>query len=309
MNCEDFVIFVWSPALSAIIDKSARAFDNPKPEKMNFLTRIGNGWELAKLSFATINKNRSLLLFPVISLFALVIVLATFAGGTFFLIGDKLEAMLEDDQSGRIWGYGIVFLYYLVNFFVIVFFNAALIHCAVKTLNDEETSVSDGISYAFSKVDKILGWSVLSATVGTLLQILHDTGKIGQFVASLLGIAWSILTFFVVPVLIYEDKGVIESVKESGRLIKAKWGESLAANVSFGFFHFAGILLAVAVGIMLASVNLTLGIVAGVAIVFFVSTLISAAQTVFVAAVYNHVTGRPIGNFDGDTLDSVFITK
>ena len=79
--------------------------------------------------------------------------------------------------------------------------------------------------------------------------------------------------------------------------------------MSFGFFHFAGILLAVAAGIMLASVNLALGIVAGVAIVFFVSTLISAAQTVFVAAVYNHVTGRPIGNFDGDTLDSVFITK
>lgn len=276
---------------------------------MNFLTRISNGWELAKLSFATINKNRSLLLFPIISLFSLVVVLATFAGGTFFLAGDKIEAMLEDDQSGRMWGYGIVFLYYLINYFVIVFFNAALIHCAVKTLNDEETSVSDGISFAFSKVDKILGWSVLSATVGTLLQILHDAGKIGQFVASLIGIAWSILTFFVVPVLIYEDKGVIESVKESGRLIKAKWGESLAANVSFGFFHFAGILLAIAVGIMLASVNLALGIVAGVAIALFVSTLISAAQTVFVAAVYNHVTGGPIGNFDGDTLDSVFIAK
>ena len=277
---------------------------------MKFLTRISNGWELAKISFATINKNRSLLLFPVFSVLSLILVLATFCGGAFFLAGDEISAMLDDEQQGNaLLGYGIVFLYYLINFFIIVFFNSALIHCAVKTLNDEETSLSDGISFAFSRIDKILGWSVLSATVGTLLQVLHNTGKIGEIVASLIGIAWSILTFFVVPVLIYEDKGVIESVKESGRLMKAKWGESLAANVSFGFFHFLGILAAFAIGILLAPLNMALAIVVGVALVFFVSTVISAAQTVFVAAVYNHVTGRPIGNFDGDTLDSVFITK
>ncbi len=276
---------------------------------MSFLTRLSNGWELAKISFATINKNRSLLLFPVISVISLVLVLATFIGGTFFFVGDEIGAMLDNDQYGNIMGYGLVFLYYLINFFIIVFFNAALIHCAVKTLNDEETSLSDGVSFAFSRIDKILGWSVLSATVGTLLQVLHNAGKLGEFVASLIGVAWSILTFFVVPVLIYEDKGVIESVKESGRLMKEKWGESLAANVSFGFFHFLGFLAALGVGFLLAQVSVVLGIVAGVAIVFFVSTVISAAQTVFVAAVYNHVTGAPIGNFDGDTLDSVFITK
>ncbi|MBP6825738.1 MAG: hypothetical protein KA165_04165 [Saprospiraceae bacterium] len=277
---------------------------------MKFLTRISNGWELAKISFATINKNRSLLLFPVFSVLSLILVLATFCGGAFFLAGDEISAMLDDEQQGNaLLGYSIVFLYYLINFFIIVFFNSALIHCAVKTLNDEETSLSDGISFAFSRIDKILGWSVLSATVGTLLQVLHNTGKIGEIVASLIGIAWSILTFFVVPVLIYEDKGVIESVKESGRLMKAKWGESLAANVSFGFFHFLGILAAFAIGFLLAPLNMALAIVVGVALVFFVSTVISAAQTVFVAAVYNHVTGRPIGNFDGDTLDSVFITK
>lgn len=276
---------------------------------MSFLTRLSNGWELAKISFATINKNRSLLLFPVISVISLVLVLATFIGGTFFFVGDEIGAILDNDQYGNIMGYGLVFLYYLINFFIIVFFNAALIHCAVKTLNDEETSLSHGVSFAFSRIDKILGWSVLSATVGTLLQVLHNAGKIGEFVASLIGVAWSILTFFVVPVLIYEDKGVIESVKESGRLMKEKWGESLAANVSFGFFHFLGFLAALGVGFLLAQVSVVLGIVAGVAIVFFVSTVISAAQTVFVAAVYNHVTGAPIGNFDGDTLDSVFITK
>lgn len=276
---------------------------------MNFFTRLSNGWQLANLSFATINKNRSLLLFPVFSSIALILVLATFFGGAFFLVGDEIETLMNNEQYGGLLGYGLVFLYYLVNFFVIVFFNAALIHCALKVLNGEETSVGDGLSFAFSRIEKIFAWSLLSATVGTLLQALQNTGKIGEIVASLIGIAWSILTFFVVPILVYENLGVIDSVKQSGRLMKQKWGESLAANVSFGLFHFLGIIAAVVVFFLLTSVNVVLAIVVSVLLVLLVSTVITAARTVFVAAVYNHVIGRPTGNFDGEMLDSVFINK
>jgi hypothetical protein len=280
-----------------------------KTIQMRFFTRLSNGWQLANLSFATINKNRSLLLFPLFSAISLVLVLATFFGGTFYFVGDEIEALMDNEQYGNLLGYGLIFLYYLVNFFVIVFFNAALIHCAIKVLDGEETSVNEGISFAFSRIEKILAWSVLSATVGTLLQILHDMGKIGQFVASLIGIAWSIMTFFVVPILVYENKGVFESVKLSGRLMKQKWGESLAANVSFGLFHFLGIVVAFLLFYLLSSFNMIVAIVVGVVVVLLVSTVITAARTIFVAAVYNHVSGKPAGNFDGDMLDSVFINK
>jgi Family of unknown function (DUF6159) len=278
---------------------------------MSFFTRLSNGWELAKISFETINKNRSLLLFPVFSVISFILVLSTFAGGSFFLFGDEIQAIMdnENEQYGKAFMIGVAFLYYLVNFFIIVYFNSALIYCAVKILNGEETSLGDGISFANSRIGKIFGWAVLSATVGTLLQILHNTGKIGQFVAGLLGLAWSVLTFFVVPVLIFEDKGVIDTVKESGRLMKQKWGESMAANVSFGIFHFLGIIAAIGLGFLLSAVDPILGIVVGILIVLLVSTVIATAQTIFVAAVYNRVTGAPIGNFDGDTLDSVFISK
>jgi hypothetical protein len=283
--------------------------NNLKPDFMSFFNRLSNGWELAKISFATINENRSLLLFPVFSVISLVLVLATFFGGGFFLVGDQIQSLMDNEQYGNILGIGLIFLYYLINFFIIVFFNSALIYCAVKILNGEETSLGDGMSFAFSKIDKILAWSVLSATVGTLLQLLQNAGKIGEIVASLIGIAWSVLTFFVVPVLIYEDKGVIESVKESGRLMKQKWGESLAANVSFGLFHLLGILVAFGIGMLLMQVNVLLAIIVGVGLILLISTVITAARTVFVAAVYNRVTGRPVGNFDGDLLDSAFIAK
>lgn len=277
---------------------------------MGFFTRIGNGWELVKVSLDTINKNKSLLLFPVFSVFSLVLILGTFLGGTFFFFGDSLEQLFNDEESGQIAGYAVVFVYYFINFFIVVFFNSALIFCAVKILNGEETTLGEGISFAMSKIGKIVAWAAVASTVGTLLQVLQNNGKIGKFVASLFGLAWSLLTFFVVPVLIFEDKGVIDTIKQSGRMMRDKWGESLAGNVSFGIFHFLGIVVGILVGIALAgAVNPILGIVVGICIVILVSTVISAAQTIFVAAVYNRVNGKPVGNFSYGTLDEAFIRK
>ncbi|MCB0525203.1 MAG: DUF6159 family protein [Saprospiraceae bacterium] len=278
---------------------------------MSFFSRLSNGWELAKVSFSTINKNRSLLLFPVFSTISLLLILASFAGGTFFFIGGDLSNLenFENENVNVTVNAVIVFLYYLINYFIIVFFNSALIFCAVKILNGEETRLSEGIQFANDRIGKIFGWAVLSATVGTLLRFIQNAGKAGEIISSIFGVAWSILTFFAVPILVFEDKGVIDTVKESGRLMKQKWGESLAANVSFGIFHFLGILLAIAIGILLMPIHPVLGILLGVLAVLLVSTIVATAETVFIAAVYNHIKGAPTGEFDGDVLDSAFITK
>ncbi len=276
---------------------------------MSFFARLSNGWKLATLSFETINRNRSLLIFPVLSGISLVLVLASFFGGTFFFAGEQIELLLNDDTYGRILAFVAIFTYYLINFFIIVFFNAALVHCAIKTLNNEATSVGDGIDFALSRIGKIFGWAVLSATVGTLLQALQETGKIGQIIAGIIGVAWSIMTFFVVPVLVYENRGVIDAVKTSGRMMREKWGESLSANVSFGLFHLLGIAGAVIVFIVLVQASFWLAAAVALTMILLVSIVVSAARMVFVAAVYNHVVGLPTGNFDSETLDGVFVTK
>lgn len=276
---------------------------------MSFFTRISNGWQMAMTSFETIQKKPFLLLFPVLSVISFVLIFATFAGGSYMVFGDQIQAILDNEQYGNVAGIAFLFVYYLVNFFIVIYFNSALIYCAAKILNGEETTAGDGLAFANSKLNKIFGWAVLAATVGTLLKLLQETGKIGKFVASLIGIAWSVLTFFVVPVLIFEDKGVIDTVKESGRLMKEKWGESLTANLSFGIFHLLGILLAGVVSMLLFSVNPILAIVLGILIIMLVSTVIATAQTIFVAAMYNRVTGMPTGDFDDHTLDGMFIQK
>jgi hypothetical protein len=49
----------------------------------------------------------------------------------------------------------------------------------------------------------------MSATVGIILHLIERrAGILGRIATSFIGIAWSLATFFVVPVLILENKGV-----------------------------------------------------------------------------------------------------
>jgi len=275
---------------------------------MSFMTRISNGWDLAKMSLSTIQKNKTLLVFPVLSTLSLILIIGSFLGGGYFFFGDFIAQQFASDSSG-ILGYTAVFLFYLVNYFIVVFFNAALMHCAVRTFYDEPTSLADGIEFSMSRIGKILGWTIVSATVGTLLDALSNTGKIGDFVISLIGIAWSLLTFFVVPILVFQDKGVFDAIRDSGKMMKEKWGESLTLNVSFGIFQFIGIILCAALGFALAQIHWALGIAIGVLGAILVLTIFAAAKTIFIAAIYNQVNGRPTGDFDPRALDSAFLQK
>ncbi|MFK7981835.1 MAG: DUF6159 family protein [Saprospiraceae bacterium] len=279
---------------------------------MKFFDRLSNGWQLAKTSLAIIEEEKSLLLFPVLSTLALIMVCATFFGGGYFIFCDQLLAASETAETGSAvspFAYVLAFLYYFVTYFVIIFFNSALVHCAVQVLNGEETSLSEGLEFATSKLDKILAWTSIAATVGLVLKVLQSNEKIGQIAAAIIGAGWSILTFFVVPVMLYEDKDVFGSIKRSGGIMREKWGESLGANFGFGFINFIAILLIGVLAFVLAQINIVLAIVVALGSLLLLGTVMSAAQTVFLAAIYQHVHNRPTGNFDETVLDDAFMTK
>ena len=257
-----------------------------------------------------IQEEKSLLLFPLLSTISLVLITVTFFGGGYFIFGEQLLAAEEvNAENVNPLVYVLAFAYYFINYFVVIFFNSALVHCAVKVLNGESTSLSEGLEYATSKLDKILMWTGIAATVGILLKALQSNDKIGEIVAAIVGTAWSILTFFVVPVLLYEDKGVFNSIKQSGRIMKEKWGESLGANFGFGFINFIGFIAIGLLCFILAQVHILLAIVAGIGLVLLLTTVMSAANTVFVAAVYQRVNDLPTGDFEESILDSAFVRK
>lgn len=279
---------------------------------MGFFDRLSNGWKLGKMSLSTIRENPSLMLFPVISGFSLVLLSISFFGGGYLFLGEDLNAAFEQEGSGDLLLYGVLFVFYFINYFVVVFFNIGLVHCARMIFEGKETSVGEGIRFATTRFNSIVSWAFLAATVGLILKTLQERlGSIGKIVTGIVGMIWNIATFFVVPILAYEDVSPIEAVKRSSAIIRQKWGESLGANFTFGVFNLLGILfIALPSGFILGYlVHPIAGILVGFILFLLIIIAVAAAETVFLAAVYQHVNNEPVGKFNHDVLDDVFYRK
>lgn len=276
---------------------------------MNFFTRLGNGWSMGMASLKVIRKSPELLMFPLISGVALLFVIASFLGLIYFNWGFEADTVVE--EAGTL-EYIIVFLFYLVGYFVIVFFNVGLVHCSRTYFQGGKPSVSEGINFAMERIHYILGWSALSATIGLLLKAVEDKGGVvGSIVSSVVGVVWSIVAFFVVPVLAYEEVGPLEALKRSGSIMKEKWGESIGASFSFGIITFVGILLiALPIGFVMGMIHPFLGIGTGLLVLFLIQGIMSAAEMVFIASIYHRIVEKqPVEDFESLDVDGLFVRK
>lgn len=226
------------------------------------------------------------------------------------------EFLKEDDsKEANLNDFGMVdlllFAFYIINYFVIVFFNVGLVYCAKRILDGEKTSVGEGINFAFSRISTIFAWALLAATVGIILKTIQErAGAIGGVITGLIGMVWGIATFFVVPVIAFEDVSPIQAVKRSGQIIKEKWGESLGANFSFGLFSILGLfLVAIPAGFITGAViHPIAGIGLGIIVFLIIQTAVSAANMIFLTAAYEHVNdNRSNDYFDDDLLDDMFV--
>jgi hypothetical protein len=275
---------------------------------MNFFTRMSNGWQLALNSFAVLKANRQLIIFPILSAIAMLLVIGSFVIAMFASAGWEAESLR---QQSAVANYTILFLYYLVNYFVVVFFNTALVHCTHLYFNGEEPTVAKGLRFAVSRIGAIFSWAIFAATVGTILRAIQDkVGTLGKIITGFIGIVWSVATFFVVPIIAYENLGPIAAFKRSTSLMKEKWGESIGASFSFGIIQFLALLL-------LAIPSFLLGWlvhpIAGIALfalgLFCIIVLFSAAKVIFVSAVYHDINGDPVKIFNQHFADNLFEGK
>jgi len=275
---------------------------------MSFFERLSNGWTITMNSFTILKKNKQLIIFPVLSGISLILVMGSFITGTLAVAGWDVDYIQTDNQ---LINYAVMFGFYFINYFIIVFFNMALIHCTKLYFAGEEISLSIGLKFSVSKIGAIVSWSLFAATVGTILKIIQEnTGIIGKIITGLLGIVWSVTTFFVVPIIAYENLGPIAAFKRSTRLMKQKWGESLSSTFSLGLIQLAVFLLA-AIPIVFIAVylNMLLGVGLGIMAAFLIFAVFSAAETIFISSVYHNVTGNIDDHFNQQIVDSLFEGK
>ena len=260
-------------------------------------------------SLRILAKDKEILIFPLLSGIITIIAFATmvFAGLT--------GGLLKEFQAGnRALGYVVLFVWYFVSWFIVLFFNVAVIHCAAIRLRGGDPTVADGFRASMQHLGRIALWALISATVGVILRVIAERARIvGRIIAGLVGAAWSIATYFIVPVMIFEGRSIGDSVKQSTQLIKKTWGESLIAAGGIGAFI---MLLAVA-GLALPVVALffsgTAAIVAlGVMVVYWIGlSVVSAALSgIFRTALYLYAAeGRTPEGFTPDYVQNAFAAK
>jgi hypothetical protein len=279
-----------------------------KTNFMSFFDRLSNGWTLAINSFKVLKENKQLIVFPVLSGISLVLIMGSFV---LVFLGANGWSDENVEDPGTVGNYLSLFLFYLVNYFIVVFFNMGLIHCTRLYFRGEEVSINAGLRFSLSRIGTIFSWAVFAATVGTILRIIQEeSGFIGKIITGIIGIVWNIATFFVVPVIAYEGLGPIAAFKRSSQLMKQKWGESLGATFSFGLIQFLAMIVLIIplffIGNMIHPIG---GIALAVMGVFIIATIFSAAQTIFVSAVYHNINDEPVKHFNQQMIDGLFQKK
>ncbi len=279
--------------------------------------RIANGWELGNASFDVLGLHKGLGLFPVVRGFCCLLVLASFAVPLWNT--EYFQVVMDDQQVPQDpLAYVILFAFYFVNYFVIIFFNSALVACAVLRFQGQDPTLSDGLGAASRRLPQILGWAAVAASVGMILKVIESKSeRVGQIVTALIGMAWSITTFFVVPVLVVEKADPLTAFKRSASIMRKTWGEALSANFGIGAITFLFCLPCIALIALGAYLIGTAGAVAGGAVIavgvlslLLVSLISTTLDTIVLAALYLYAADGTVPQyFDANMLAGSFAHK
>jgi len=278
--------------------------------------RISNGWQMAKESWHVLKQDKELLIFPVLSGIACLLVVASFIV-PIWATGGLEAADNPEQQFQNPLAWVITFLFYFVNYFVITFFNSALIACAVIRFRGGDPTVAHGLKASMNRLPQIAGWALVSATVGIILRFIESRSeRVGQIVAALMGTAWSIATFIVVPVLVVEGTGPITAVQRSVSILRKTWGETLAANFGIGVITFLATLPGIAIiiggAVAMASSQVLGGVLIAVGVLWLMSvSLISATlDAIVLAAIYLYAADDEVpSGFDSRLLKGAFVSR
>lgn len=281
--------------------------------------KFSRSWELVKQSFAILRSDKQLMLFPVLSAIScLFVTILIGTGGTLLLLPARAAALASGERfnpnQSPVFMLAM-FTLYVANYFVIVFFNVALVGVANSRLMGGTWTFRDGIELAWARKGTILQWALVAATVGMILKTVEERlGVIGRLIMRIIGVAWALACYFVVPVLAFEDLTPIEAVKRSSRLFKDTWGEKVTGGFSLSLISM--LLMLPGIGLWVASMMIG-GIAAGavgfllmILYILMLSVFMSAVQGVFNAALYRYACFKQVPPaFDHDLVAAAWAPK
>jgi Family of unknown function (DUF6159) len=283
--------------------------------------KISRSWALAGQCWDVLKEDPALLVFPLLSSVALLVLLGSFAMPVFALYHSLQPVSMAGNttHTNRLLFYITMYGFYVISYTVMMFFNSALISVALKRLDGESASVGDGLRMAFANLPAIVGYAIIAATVGTILRAIEErVGLIGRIVIAIIGAGWTLATAMVLPVLVEESVGPVEAISRSLELLKRNWGENLIGNggISLGVAVVAIPVIGLAALMLCTAVSTHAFGTIALAMIFFVLAMIiiglvsTTLHAIYTAALYRFATGsKQNAGINGDLLAGAFWQK
>ncbi len=248
---------------------------------------------MSKLSMSVVKKDPELIVYMFICGFLSLLAMIGMS------VPQYLEQSWAIDSQGQMTPMymGFVFAGYMTISIVVTFWNSAIVANSHIRLSGGDPKFMDGVSAAISKIHIIIIWGIIAGTVGLLLKILNQAAReqkggaaIFSIILTAIGAAvWWMMTFFMIPHMIIENKGVGESLKSSKQMFHKSWGENITSGLGIGLIGgFFVIMIAIITYVLMIAlgplwfVGLAIGI-CGIAIAI---AWTNAAEQVAVTALY-----------------------
>ena len=264
---------------------------------MGFFATIGRGWEMSKLSMSVVKKDPELMVYMIL---AGVMSLAC-------LIGMSMPQFLEMgwavNADGSFTGtyLGFTFVGYMLLSIVVVFWNCAIIANANIRLTGGDPKFADGVNAALKRLPIIIVWGIIAGTVGLLLKFLEGVARSSDHPAAAAlatvihiigGLAWWVMTFFMIPHLILENKSIGDALKASKATFFDTWGENIVSGLGIGAIAFLFGIPIVLLTIGLTAVAGPFGLLVGAVLIGLLIAWANAAEQVAVVALFRYAKDK-----------------
>lgn len=279
------------------------------------MSRFSNSVSLVKSSWHVLSQDKELIALPAISGVVTAIAMIPFVAGAFLA---SVSSTGGEAKVGPL-SYVLAFLGYLVAAYVTIFFQSALILAANERLSGGSPTLGSALSMAAGRAGHILPWAIISATVSMVLRAVQErSGILGRIVIGLVGMAWTLVTFLVLPILVIEGTGVKDALTRSASTFKRTWGENVIGNAGVGLVSLAGMLIGlvvcgpiIAIGISNDLLAMTVGGVVLLVVWFIIVSVFSAALSgVFQTALYRFaVLGEEPAGFTHEQIAGAFVPR
>jgi Family of unknown function (DUF6159) len=274
--------------------------------------RISNSFAMAGASWRVLQSDRELFAIPVMSMVSTAAT-ALLGGGAIYFSLDR-HVVHADGTTGLAatpFTYVVGAAAYLLISFVVTFYAAALVAGARERLLGGRPTLGSAFSAAATRLPEIFMWSVLTGTVGLVLNVIRNrTGILGQVGSRLIGMTWEVVTWLAVPVIVAEGTGPFESLKRSAGLFRHTWGENLTGQLGFGLIGLLALVPGAVITALLAVTMPAVALVVGVLWVVITSVVISAMTGIFRTVLYQYASGAPIPDeFSQTDLAAAFRTR